>query len=127
MERVEEYIDTPQEAATEVSENRPPGDWLRYGSIEFINYTTKYKDDLPPVLKNLTFKVNAGEKIGIVGRTGAGKSSLALSIFRGLESVEGQILIDGLDIKDIGLNPLRKAMTVVPQGKKLMRSDSRRI
>ena len=124
VERVQEYIDAPQEAATQIPENRPAGDWPRYGSIEFIDYTTKYEHDLPPVLKTLKFQVTARDKIGIVGRTGAGKSSLALSLFRALESVGGQILIDGVDIKEIGLSTLRNAMTIVPQGKKIAQRDA---
>jgi len=70
---------------------------------------------LEPVLRNLTFKIDAQEKIGIVGRTGAGKSSLTLAIFRALEADEGKILIDGVDIGLIGLRDLREAITIVPQ------------
>jgi ABC-type multidrug transport system fused ATPase/permease subunit len=68
------------------------------------------------VLRKVTFKIKALEKVGIVGRTGAGKSSLALALFRGLEAEEGKILIDDIDIGLIGLQDLRESITIVPQG-----------
>jgi ABC-type multidrug transport system fused ATPase/permease subunit len=71
--------------------------------------------DLEPVLHNISFTINPGEKVGIVGRTGAGKSSLALALFRGLEAEEGKILIDDIDIGLIGLQDLRENITMVPQ------------
>ncbi len=67
------------------------------------------------VLQNITCSIKSGEKIGIVGRTGAGKSSLTLGLFRILESSDGAILIDGVDIKKIGLHSLRKKLTIIPQ------------
>lgn len=115
VERIKEYLDVEQEAAAIVDENRPPKNWPAKGSVEFINYTTRYRKELDPVLRNLTFKIEAQEKIGIVGRTGAGKSSLALAIFRALEAEEGKIIIDDIDIGRIGLRDLREAITIVPQ------------
>ena len=115
VERVKEYLDVEQEAEAIVPENRPDGDWPSKGHIDFINYSTRYRKDLQPVLKNLTFTIMAGERVGIVGRTGAGKSSLALALFRGLEADEGKIMIDGVDIGLIGLQDLREAITIVPQ------------
>ena len=108
-------MDVEQEAKAHVPENRPAGDWPSHGAIEFISYSTRYRDDLAPVLKNLNFNIKAEEKVGIVGRTGAGKSSLALALFRGLEAVEGRILIDDVDIGLIGLQDLRESITIVPQ------------
>ncbi|KAL2754907.1 hypothetical protein ACRALDRAFT_1043623 [Sodiomyces alcalophilus JCM 7366] len=115
VERVKEYLDVEQEAAPVVEKNRPPANWPAQGSIEFINYSTSYRKELEPVLRNLSFKINPREKVGIVGRTGAGKSSLTLAIFRALEAVEGKILIDDVDIGLIGLRDLREAVTIVPQ------------
>ncbi|KXX76621.1 ATP-dependent bile acid permease [Madurella mycetomatis] len=115
VERIKEYLDVEQEAAAVVEENRPPENWPSKGAVEFINYSTRYRKELDPVLRNLTFKIEAREKIGIVGRTGAGKSSLALAIFRALEADEGKILIDDVDIGLIGLRDLREAITIVPQ------------
>ncbi|KAK3997512.1 ATP-dependent bile acid permease [Cladorrhinum sp. PSN332] len=115
VERIKEYLDVEQEAAAIVEKNRPAENWPANGSVEFINYSTRYRQELEPVLRNLTFKIEAREKIGIVGRTGAGKSSLTLAIFRALEADEGKILIDDVDIGQIGLRDLREAITIVPQ------------
>ena len=115
VERVKEYIDVEQEAEAIVQEARPAGNWPSQGAIQFMNYTTRYRHDLEPVLKNLTFSVQPGERVGIVGRTGAGKSSLALALFRGLEAEDGKIVIDDIDIGLIGLQDLREAITIVPQ------------
>ena len=115
VERVKEYIEVEQEAKPIIDEARPAGNWPCQGAIQFMNYTTRYRPDLEPVLKDLTFSVQPGERVGIVGRTGAGKSSLALALFRGLEAVEGKIVIDDVDIALIGLQDLREAITIVPQ------------
>lgn len=74
-----------------------------------------YADDLPPVLKGLTFSVKRNERIGVVGRTGAGKSSLTLALFRFLEARSGTIHIDGLDISKIKLHDLRSRLAIIPQ------------
>jgi ABC-type multidrug transport system fused ATPase/permease subunit len=115
VERIKEYLDVEQEAEAYNEKTKPALNWPSQGAVEFINYTTRYREDLEPVLRNVTFKINPLEKVGIVGRTGAGKSSLALALFRGLEAEEGKILIDGVDIGLIGLTDLREAITIVPQ------------
>lgn len=115
VERVREYLDVDQEAASVIEESRPPAGWPSQGAVEFKGYSTRYRPDLDPVLKDISFYVKAGEKVGIVGRTGAGKSSLALALFRGLEAEKGQIIIDGVDIGSIGLRDLRESITIVPQ------------
>jgi ABC-type multidrug transport system fused ATPase/permease subunit len=115
VERVREYLEVDQEAAAVIPESRPAAGWPSQGAVEFNGYSTRYRPDLDPVLKEVSFSVKAGEKVGIVGRTGAGKSSLALALFRGLEAEKGQILIDGVDIGSIGLRDLREAITIVPQ------------
>ncbi|KAJ5665160.1 uncharacterized protein N7477_007608 [Penicillium maclennaniae] len=115
VERVREYLEVEQEAASVIEENRPTTEWPSEGAVEFKGYTTRYRPDLDPVLKEISFSVKPGEKVGIVGRTGAGKSSLALALFRGLEAEKGQIMIDGVDIGAIGLRDLREAITIVPQ------------
>jgi ABC-type multidrug transport system fused ATPase/permease subunit len=115
VERVREYLEVEQEAAPVIEENRPTTDWPSQGAVDFKSYTTRYRPDLDPVLKEVSFSVKPGEKVGIVGRTGAGKSSLALALFRGLEAEKGQIVIDGVDIGAIGLRDLREAITIVPQ------------
>jgi ABC-type multidrug transport system fused ATPase/permease subunit len=115
VERIKEYLDVEQEAPAVIEETRPAANWPSEGSVEFIDYSTRYRSDLDPVLRNVSFKIKPLEKVGIVGRTGAGKSSLALALFRGLEAETGKILIDGVDIGLIGLQDLRESITIVPQ------------
>lgn len=115
VERVKEYLEVEQEAQGVIPDSRPPANWPTKGAVEFSNYTTRYRPDLDPVLKSISFAVQPGEKVGIVGRTGAGKSSLALALFRGLEAEGGQIVIDDVDVGNIGLRDLREAITIVPQ------------
>jgi ABC-type multidrug transport system fused ATPase/permease subunit len=115
VERIKEYLDVDQEAASIVPENRPAANWPSKGSVEFIGYSTRYRSDFDLVLKRLTFKIFPGEKVGVVGRTGAGKSSLALALFRALEAEEGKILVDDVDIGLIGLQDLRENIVMVPQ------------
>jgi len=116
IERIKEYLDVEQEAPP-IAENRPPGNWPSHGAVEFINYSTRYRKDFDLVLKKISFKVLPGEKVGVVGRTGAGKSSLALSLFRALEAEEGKIIVDDVDIGLIGLQDLRENIVMVPQGR----------
>lgn len=120
VERIKEYLDVEQEAAPIVPNNRPPGNWPSKGGVEFICYSTRYRKDFEFVLKGITFKVLPGEKVGVVGRTGAGKSSLALALFRALEAEEGKILVDDVDVGLIGLQDLRENIVMVPQGKLLL-------
>ncbi|KAG5935620.1 hypothetical protein E4U59_005514 [Claviceps monticola] len=115
MERVKEYLDLEQEAAPIVEKNRPAASWPDKGNVEFVDYTTRYREDLDPVLRGINLKIEARQKVGIVGRTGAGKSSLALAIFRALEAETGRIVIDGVNIGEIGLRDLRENITIVPQ------------
>jgi ABC-type multidrug transport system fused ATPase/permease subunit len=115
VERIKEYLEVDQEAAPIVEGNRPPANWPAKGSAEFIAFSTRYRADYDLVLKKITFKVLPGEKVGVVGRTGAGKSSLALALFRALEAEEGKILVDDVDIGLIGLQDLRENIVMVPQ------------
>jgi ABC-type multidrug transport system fused ATPase/permease subunit len=115
VERIKEYLDVDQEAAAIVPENRPAANWPSKGSVEFIGYSTRYRSDFDLVLRHITFKVLPGEKVGVVGRTGAGKSSLALALFRALEAEAGKILVDDVDIGLIGLQDLRENIVMVPQ------------
>lgn len=115
MERIKEYLEVEQEAEAIIEDNRPPESWPDKGSVEFTNYSTRYREDLEPVLRNISLKIQAKEKVGIVGRTGAGKSSLTLALFRALEADTGDISVDGINIGTIGLQDLREKITIVPQ------------
>lgn len=117
VERIKEYLDVDQEAPSVIPNNRPANNWPSKGSVEFIGYSTRYRTDFDLVLKNVTFKILPGEKVGVVGRTGAGKSSMALALFRALEAEKGKILVDDVDIGLIGLQDLRENIVMVPQGK----------
>ncbi|KAJ6495413.1 multidrug resistance-associated ABC transporter [Mycena sanguinolenta] len=114
LERVKEYSELAREAP-EFMEPRPPASWPSTGAIHCEDLVIRYAPELPPVLHGLTFDVNPGEKVGILGRTGSGKSTLALSFFRFVEPTEGKIVIDGLDVSQIGLTDLRSRITIIPQ------------
>ena len=114
LERIREYEDLPQEAEWE-SEQPVPENWPSSGEVQFERYATKYRPELPCVLNNFNLSVGDNEKVGIVGRTGAGKSSLSLALFRIIEPTEGTITISGRDITTIGLQDLRARLTIIPQ------------
>ncbi|KAJ2961221.1 hypothetical protein NQZ79_g3555 [Umbelopsis isabellina] len=114
VERIEEYTEIDQEAPA-ITTPRPPSSWPHEGNIEVRNLHARYSDDLDPVLRGISFNVKSRERVGIVGRTGSGKSTIALSIFRFIEALEGTILIDGLDIAKIGTSDLRRSMSIIPQ------------
>lgn len=115
VERVKEYAEKEKEAEWTLKQAAPPSSWPHEGRVEFRNYGLRYRDDMDLVLKNINVTVNGGEKVGIVGRTGAGKSSLTLGLFRINEAAKGEILIDGINIATIGLHDLRFKVTIIPQ------------
>lgn len=115
VERIKEYGEVEQEAAWDVPSYNVPRDWPENGQVVFEDYTVRYREGLDLVLKGISFTVKGGEKVGIVGRTGAGKSSLTLSLFRIIEAAGGKILIDGQDISKMGLHTLRSRLTIIPQ------------
>ncbi|TBU32613.1 P-loop containing nucleoside triphosphate hydrolase protein [Dichomitus squalens] len=105
----------PQEAPHEIPDHKPPPEWPAKGAIEFDQVVMRYRAGLPFVLKGLTLQINGGEKIGVVGRTGAGKSTLMLALFRIVELTSGSIKVDGVDISKIGLKDLRSKVSIIPQ------------
>jgi ABC-type multidrug transport system fused ATPase/permease subunit len=115
VERILEYAELEPEAPTVIEGHRPPAHWPHDGAIEFKNYSTRYRAGLPLVLKNISMQVKPREKIGIVGRTGAGKSSLTLALFRIIEAASGEIDIDSIDTSSIGLSDLRQSLSIIPQ------------
>ncbi|XP_064218524.1 multidrug resistance-associated protein 1 isoform X1 [Aotus nancymaae] len=115
VERLKEYSETEKEAPWQIQETAPPNSWPQVGRVEFRNYCLRYREDLDFVLRHINVTINGGEKVGIVGRTGAGKSSLTLGLFRMNESAEGEIIIDDINIAKIGLHNLRFKITIIPQ------------
>ena len=115
VERVLEYAKLPSEAPEVISKHRPKISWPSQGAVEFRNYSTRYRDGLDLVLKDINLKFKAHEKIGVVGRTGAGKSSLTLALFRIIEPVAGNISIDDLNTSSIGLLDVRRRLAIIPQ------------
>ncbi|KAK9468102.1 P-loop containing nucleoside triphosphate hydrolase protein [Lipomyces arxii] len=115
VERVKEYLNLESEAPEVVENNRPSASWPESGAIEVQELSLRYAPTLPKVISKITFTIQPKWKVGIVGRTGAGKSTIASAFFRFLEAETGKILIDGVDISKIGLFDLRSALTIIPQ------------
>ena len=117
MERCIKYTEIKGENFNKeiTNENLIKNNWLNEGKIEFIHFSVRYRPDSEIVLKNINLIIENGEKIGIVGRTGSGKSTICLCLFRILESLEGKIVIDNVDISQIDLNFLRQKITFIPQ------------
>ncbi|XP_015793767.1 multidrug resistance-associated protein 1 isoform X1 [Tetranychus urticae] len=126
VERCLEYTKLPVEASWINPTHRPQKDWPSKGNITFNKYSTRYRPGLDLVLKEITCCINSNEKVGIVGRTGAGKSSLTLALFRLIEPIEGTIKIDDEDITQLGLHDLRSRLTVIPQDPVLFSGSFRR-
>jgi ABC-type multidrug transport system fused ATPase/permease subunit len=116
VERTPHYSkNLEQEPPHEISERKPKAPWPSGGHIEIKNVVMMYQPELLDVLRGLTMDVAPGEKIGIVGRTGAGKSSIMTALYRLVELTARSIKIDGVDIPEIGLKDLRSALAIIPQ------------
>uniref|UniRef100_A0A8D2PS02 ATP-binding cassette sub-family C member 5 n=1 Tax=Zosterops lateralis melanops TaxID=1220523 RepID=A0A8D2PS02_ZOSLA len=116
VERIDHYIKTLSlEAPARIKNKTPPLDWPQEGEVVFENAEMRYRENLPLVLKKVSFTIKPKEKIGIVGRTGSGKSSLGMALFRLVELSGGCIKIDGVKINDIGLADLRSKLSIIPQ------------
>ncbi|XP_048349017.1 ATP-binding cassette sub-family C member 2-like isoform X4 [Sphaerodactylus townsendi] len=114
IERVCEYSNIVKEAPWILS-SRPPAGWPNEGVIQFISYKVRYRPDIDYALQDISFQTSREEKIGIIGRTGAGKSTLTNCLFRIIERAGGKIIIDGIDISTIGLHDLRGNLNIIPQ------------
>ena len=115
-ERVVYYAESlDQEPAQQIPENKPDAAWPSHGKVELNNVWLRYRPNLPPVLKGVNFTVNGGEKVGIVGRTGAGKSSILTVLLRLAEATEGTVRVDDVDVSKIGLEDLRRSIAILPQ------------
>jgi ATP-binding cassette subfamily C (CFTR/MRP) protein 4 len=116
-ERIDEYSHIPSEPDFYTGKLEPPVNWPVEGRIEFETYTLRYRPELEPVLKDINLKIIPQHKIGIIGRTGAGKSSIFQALFRFTDqsTTDGKIFIDGIDISTISLNALRSILNIIPQ------------
>ncbi|XP_071353063.1 ATP-binding cassette sub-family C member 5 isoform X2 [Trachinotus anak] len=116
VERIHHYIQSlSQEAPARVKGHGPPADWPQQGELVFREVEMRYQENLPLVLNRISCTIRPKEKVGIVGRTGSGKSSLGVVLFRLVECCGGSILIDGVDITHIGLADLRSKLSIIPQ------------
>ncbi|KAG0377306.1 hypothetical protein BGX24_006350 [Mortierella sp. AD032] len=115
-ERLVHYVkNLEQERPAERPENKPPANWPSEGAISFKNVSMRYRPELPRVLRDISFDIQAGHKVGVVGRTGAGKSSLIQALFLLSELDAGQILMDGIDTTTLGTSDLRPKIGIIPQ------------
>lgn len=126
IERINEYCQLETEAP-ETTADDPPPEWPKCGKIQFDRLSARYRDHLPLALNDLSLEIEAGQRIGIIGRTGSGKSTITMALFRIIEadhstsnlriagSNQGKIIIDGVDISTIGLSALRKQLSIIPQ------------
>ncbi|KAI8899117.1 P-loop containing nucleoside triphosphate hydrolase protein [Globomyces pollinis-pini] len=124
LERIVSYKDLEEEAPSHTDYPLEKS-WPKNGSVQIDNYSTAYDKKLDPVIRGLSVIIKGGEKVGIVGRTGAGKSSLTLSLFRLIEATTGKIIIDGVDINRIGLESLRSRLSILPQDAVVFRESIR--
>ena len=120
LERCEAYTQLPcekyeDEKLSEKKYQLSDKSWPSEGRVKFEDFSMKYRKECDLALKNINIELNPGEKIGVIGRTGSGKSSLTLSLFRIIEAFNGKIIIDGYDINDVPLKKLRRSISIVPQ------------
>ena len=115
VERMDEYSRATPEADAVVQGHRPPPGWPAAGAVTVAGLVVRYRPDLDPVLRGVSFDVPAGSKVGVAGRTGCGKSTLMLALFRIVEAEAGHVVVDGVSTADIGLFDLRSRLALVPQ------------
>ena len=115
-----EFEDLPQEPSHTKAKDAELEKWPREGSITFKDAGLRYKPDLPLVLRDINITIPGGTRVGVVGRTGAGKSSLMSLLFRLVESSQGEVLIDGVNTTTVGLAKLRSSISIIPQDPILM-------
>ncbi|KAK4747902.1 hypothetical protein SAY87_014488 [Trapa incisa] len=115
MERVEQYMDIKSEGTEIIEGSRPDPKWPAIGSLRICNLKVRYRPGAPLVLQGITCNIQGGHKVGIVGRTGSGKTTLISTLFRLVEPSEGKIIVDDLDICRIGLHDLRSHLGIIPQ------------
>ncbi|KAF9613378.1 hypothetical protein IFM89_007456 [Coptis chinensis] len=125
VERIKQFMNIPPEPPIIVDDKRPPASWPPQGTIELQNLKIKYRPNAPLVLKGITCSFKGGNRVGVVGRTGSGKTTLISALFRLVEPESGRIVIDGLDICSMGLSDLRLKLSIIPQEPTLFRGTVR--
>ncbi|ONM18776.1 ABC transporter C family member 14 [Zea mays] len=115
VERVNQFSILPSEAAWKIEEHLPSSNWPNHGDIDIKDIKVRYRSNTPLILKGINISISGGEKIGVVGRTGSGKSTLIQALFRLVEPAEGKMIIDGIDICTLGLHDLRSRFGIIPQ------------
>ncbi|KAG0614326.1 hypothetical protein M758_6G168500 [Ceratodon purpureus] len=125
VERVRQYMKIESEAPAIIDDSRPSPNWPKHGKVELQNLQIRYRPGAPLVLKGITCTFQGGQRVGVVGRTGSGKTTLISALFRLVEPAGGRILIDGLDITTIGLRDLRSRLGIIPQEPTLFRGTVR--
>lgn len=125
VERIKQFMHIPSEPAAVVENHRPPSSWPSKGRIELQELKLRYRPNAPLVLKGITCTFKEGSRVGVVGRTGSGKTTLISALFRLVEPASGKIYIDGLDITSIGLKDLRMKLSIIPQEPTLFRGSVR--
>ncbi|XP_062014713.1 ABC transporter C family member 8-like [Rosa rugosa] len=125
VERIKQFMQISPEPLEIVEDNRPPSSWPMKGRIELYSLNIKYRQNAPLVLKGITCTFKEGTRVGVVGRTGSGKTTLISALFRLVEPSSGKIIIDGLDICSIGLKDLRMKLSIIPQEPTLFRGSIR--
>ncbi|KAG0571068.1 hypothetical protein KC19_6G208800 [Ceratodon purpureus] len=124
-ERIKQYMSLPSEAPAVIDEKRPSLHWPSVGKVELENLQVRYRPNSPLVLRGITCTFEGGQRVGVVGRTGSGKTTLISSLFRLVEPAGGRIIIDGIDISNIGLHDLRTRLGIIPQEPTLFRGTVR--
>ncbi|KAL8234311.1 hypothetical protein R6Q59_020411 [Mikania micrantha] len=115
VERIKQFCKIPSEAEWVRKDNPPPSNWPSHGNIMLKDLQVRYRSNMPLVIKGITLNIKGGEKVGVVGRTGGGKSTLIQVLFRLVEPCGGSITIDGIDISTLGLHDLRSRFGIIPQ------------
>ncbi|QCE06576.1 ABC transporter C family member 14-like [Vigna unguiculata] len=115
VERIKQFTNIPSEATWRNKDLVPPANWPGQGNVDIKDLQVRYRPNTPLVLKGITLRINGGEKVGVVGRTGSGKSTLIQVFFRLVEPTGGKIIIDGIDISILGLHDLRSRFGIIPQ------------